>query len=132
MADHAHQVGHAHGHRHEHGFGHGEMGHIVPKRVLLTVFGVLLVLTIVTVAVTHVDLGKSWNLFVAMTIAAVKASLVCLYFMHLRYDKLMHSIMIITALLFFTLFVGFALMDRSQYEDSVRWNQNKPTHPAPF
>jgi len=54
-------------------------------KVYLTVWGVLLVLTGVTVAVSYLSLGL-WNAAAALTIASVKAVLVALYFMHLRYE----------------------------------------------
>ena len=59
---------------------------MVPLRVLLTVFVVLLLLTFMTVAATWFDFG-GWALVIALGIATVKASLVALYFMHLRYDQ---------------------------------------------
>ena len=56
----------------------------VPLRVYYTVFGALLVLTVVTVGVSLVDLGPL-STVVALVIAATKASLVILFFMHVRY-----------------------------------------------
>jgi cytochrome c oxidase subunit IV len=49
------------------------------------VFAALLVLTALTTTIAFIDLGRL-NVFVALTIAVVKASLVLLYFMHLRYS----------------------------------------------
>jgi cytochrome c oxidase subunit IV len=56
----------------------------VPLRVYYAVFGALLVLTVVTVSVSFVDLGPL-STVVALVIAATKASLVILFFMHVRY-----------------------------------------------
>jgi cytochrome c oxidase subunit IV len=56
----------------------------VPLRVYYTVFAALLVLTVVTVGVSLVDLGPL-STVVALAIAAAKASLVILFFMHVRY-----------------------------------------------
>ncbi len=97
---------------------HPSVGHVVPLYVLLGVWAILMVLTYVTVAVTHFDLG-SLNLWVAMAIATVKASLVLLYFMHLRYDRPINAIAFIGAFLFVLLFVGLALMDSSQYQPDL-------------
>jgi cytochrome c oxidase subunit 4 len=58
--------------------------HIVPIRVYVAIFVVLLLLTGLTVGVAMVDLGRL-NIVVALAIATVKAMLVLLYFMHLRY-----------------------------------------------
>ncbi|OIP36186.1 MAG: hypothetical protein AUK27_02230 [Deltaproteobacteria bacterium CG2_30_66_27] len=53
------------------------------RRTLLLVFAALLLLTVVTVLVSYVDLGLG-NVAVALLIASVKASLVALFFMHLK------------------------------------------------
>ena len=86
--------------------------HVMPLRVLFGVFGALLVLTVLTVAVTWVDLG-SFNLYIALAVAVVKATLVALYFMHLRYDKPFNALALVATLLFVALFIGFALLDTS-------------------
>jgi len=56
----------------------------VPLRVYYAVFAALLALTVVTVGVSFVDLGPL-STVVALVIAATKASLVILFFMHVRY-----------------------------------------------
>jgi cytochrome c oxidase subunit 4 len=99
--------------------------HVVPLKVLLTVWAVLLVLTLLTVAGTHVDLG-SGNLWLAMIIATVKATLVALYFMHLRYDYPFHAVVLITALLFLLLFVGLVLVDTTSYQQALLPEQPPP------
>ncbi len=93
---------------------HATIGHIVPFKVLAAVWLTLLFFTVVTVAVAGVDLG-SFNLGIALAIAITKASLVVLYFMHMRYDRPFHAIVFIAALLFFTLFVSLALLDSHAY-----------------
>ncbi len=90
------------------------LGHVVPVRILVAVCGALLLLTYLTVAATGFEMGVL-NLWIALVIATIKASLVALYFMHLRYDQPFHAIVFITALLFVALFVGLALMDTVQY-----------------
>jgi len=81
----------------------------------------LMVLTILTVMATFIDLGSSMNLLLAMVIATMKAALVCMFFMHLKYDKLMHTVALMTALLFALLFISFAVMDSSNYQEDVIW-----------
>jgi cytochrome c oxidase subunit 4 len=90
------------------------VGHVVPFKVLAAVWGTLLALTVLTVAVAGVDLGR-FNLEIALAIATLKASLVLLYFMHMRYDHPMNAIVFIVALLFFMLFVSLALLDSHAY-----------------
>jgi cytochrome c oxidase subunit 4 len=59
---------------------------LVPRHLYYRVFFALLGLTLLTVAVAFADLGPL-NTVIALTIAVVKALLVLLYFMHLRYSS---------------------------------------------
>jgi len=92
--------------------------HIMPARMLLGVWGGLVVLTWVTVAASRLELG-SLSLWVAMGIATLKASLVALYFMHLRYDRPINGIIFISTLLFASLFIGLALTDTLSYHPDL-------------
>jgi len=60
--------------------------HVVPLKTYYRIFSALVVLTVLTVAVAEIDLG-ALNTFVAVSIAVVKALLVLLYFMHVRYSS---------------------------------------------
>ena len=66
--------------------GHSELGHIVPLKVYRRVLAILLVLTVITVVIAQFDFGNL-NLVVAMVVASVKAALVALFFMHLKYEN---------------------------------------------
>ena len=115
----------------EHGEHHA-LGHVLPTKVLVGVFVALLCLTAITVLAAQVHFGsKAMNLAIAMLIATVKASLVILYFMHIRYDRLFHGVMISSGLLAAVLFVAFTLVDRSQYENTVVWDDKNPPAIAP-
>lgn len=83
---------------------HHDGVHITPLRTYLLVWGSLMVLTGITVAVSLVDFGSA-NLFVAILIASVKAALVALYFMHLRHDNKFNLVILVTSLLFVALFL---------------------------
>lgn len=63
-----------------------ELGHVVQFRVYLSVFLALLALTFLTVAVSRFDFG-SLNMVVAMLVASVKAALVAMFFMHLKFEN---------------------------------------------
>jgi cytochrome c oxidase subunit 4 len=89
--------------------------HVVPPRLLLAVYGVLLVLTILTVAVTNFELGD-FNVWVALAIALVKAGVVALYFMHLRWDSPFNALSLIAALFFVAIFIGIAVLDSKEYK----------------
>ena len=115
MAKAKHHDDHAHG-----------LSHVAPVRVLLSTWIALTILTILTVLASRIELGANGNLALAMFIAVIKASLVCLFFMHLKYDKLFHSVLLIGGILAASLFVGFALMDSSQYQKSIIWQPAAP------
>jgi cytochrome c oxidase subunit IV len=102
------------------------VGHIVPLRILFAIWISLLILTGATVAVADVDLGRA-NLWVAIGIATLKASLVAMYFMHLKYDHPFHAIILIGALLFVMLFIGIAMLDSGQYQPEIQqWQSQEP------
>jgi cytochrome c oxidase subunit IV len=98
---------------------HAEIAHVTPVRLLLLVWGTLMVLTVITVAVTSVDLGSRVNLIVAMGIATIKAGLVATYFMHLRWDRPFHTLVFVGSLLFVSLFISMTLFDKSEYEGDI-------------
>ncbi len=60
--------------------------HIVPRKTYVIIWATLMVLTALTAAVSFLDL-KQWSAPVAMAIASMKALLVAMFFMHLRYEK---------------------------------------------
>lgn len=97
---------------------HIAVGHVVPLWLLAAVALALIFFTWVTVAVTYVDLGKL-NLVVALVIAGIKAFLVALFFMHLRWDRPFNGIIFLSAIAFVVLFISFALMDTAQYKPEI-------------
>jgi cytochrome c oxidase subunit IV len=96
----------------------GGTGHVVPWRLLAGVWATLVVLTVVTVGITWVDLGRL-NLVAAMAIATVKASLVLLYFMHLRWDRPFNAVIFVATLCFAALFITLALLDTTTYQPDL-------------
>jgi cytochrome c oxidase subunit 4 len=119
MADHDNSHGATSSAGHERGSHHDEIAHVMPVRLLIGVWAALMVLTIITVAVTSVDLGARVNLIVAMAIATVKAGLVCTYFMHLRWDRPFNILVFLGSLLFVSLFISMTLFDKSEYEPDI-------------
>lgn len=84
--------------------------HIVPLKIYLGIGTALFVLTGITVAVSFVQLG-GWNVVVALGLATIKASLVAMIFMHLRYDKKIYLVVVLTAILFLAIFITFTMFD---------------------
>jgi len=84
--------------------------HVVPKKVYFTIFAILLTLTFTTVFVAFKDLG-SLNIVVAISIAVIKASLVVLYFMHVRYSDKLTWIVVIVGFSFLGILLVLTLTD---------------------
>ncbi|NBW99693.1 hypothetical protein EBR03_08990 [bacterium] len=75
-------------------------------RTYWVIFGALLVLTAVTVAISYVHLPFFWAVVLALVVASTKASLVALYFMHLISEKTaIYLTLGLTAVLFVFLIV---------------------------
>ncbi|MHB8899843.1 MAG: cytochrome C oxidase subunit IV family protein [Thermoguttaceae bacterium] len=106
------------------------IAHVMPVPVLLGVFAALMTLTFLTVAATWVNLG--WlNLPVAMAIATVKATLVALYFMHLRYDAPFNGLAFLSALGFVALFIVVTLLDTFHYQPDIQQYRDRPGASVP-
>lgn len=76
----------------------------------LAVLGALLVLTIITVGASYLDFGSA-NIVIAVLIATVKASLVALFFMHLKDDNPVNAMILVSCFLFLGLLLTFCLLD---------------------
>ncbi len=85
-------------------------GHSIPSKVYLRVGAALLILTAITVAVAQIPLG-GFNLVVAMIIATAKATLVALFFMHLKYDNRLYLLIFVIALATLAVFIILTLFD---------------------
>ena len=84
--------------------------HALPARVLLGTAAALFALTAATVAMSRVNLG-AFNVVAAIGIAAVKASLVALFFMHLLHDRPMNALIFVVGLVFLAVFLMLCLVD---------------------
>lgn len=60
--------------------------HIVSRKTYIVVWAALMALMILTAGLSRIDLGE-WSTLVALAIAAIKALLVVLFFMHVRYES---------------------------------------------
>lgn len=102
---------------------HGAVGHIVPIRMLVATCAVLLVLTGVTVWVAKFDFENvhisEANILIAMGVATFKALLVCLIFMHLRWDRSFVGFFFLSSVLFVGLFVAISLVDTHENQPAI-------------
>lgn len=100
---------------------HHPIAHVMPRSTLLGVFAALIALTVITVVAASPPFGfGAWNLWIAMAIATVKAGLVALYFMHLRYDSPFNALVFVTALVFLGLFLSITLLDAIGYQPDIQ------------
>jgi len=79
-------------------------------KVYLTVFGALAALTILTVSASFLDVSTTEAIFLALTIATIKASLVAGYFMHLITEKQTIIWILILTFSFFLVLMFFPLI----------------------
>ena len=85
-------------------------GHISPKSVYYAIFGGLMVLTAITVAVAFINLG-ALNFPVALAIAVTKATLVILFFMHVKYNSRLVKLVCGGAFFFLVILFGLTMSD---------------------
>ena len=83
---------------------------IVTINVYAKVLAALLILTAATCAASYIDMGKM-NAVVAVAIAFVKASLVALIFMHLRYSRHLMAIIAVGALFWLGILIALTIGD---------------------
>jgi cytochrome c oxidase subunit 4 len=93
---------------------HPLVGHLVPMWILFAVGGALLVLTAITVAVRYIDVGE-FNMVIALGVAVIKATLVALFFMHLKWDRPFNLLTFVGSMAFVILMMAFCMMDTAQY-----------------
>ncbi len=94
------EVAHASAH-HDDGAVHA---HLSTAQFYWGIFGALVFLTFLTVAVSYFDFGSA-NIVIALIIATAKAGLVATFFMHLRHDKLFNTLTFLAAFLFLAIFI---------------------------
>lgn len=97
---------------------HGDHGghHVPPAWIFHAVFVALIIGTVITYYASTIDMGRQVNIVVALAIAVVKASLVCAFFMHLRWDKPFNTVILLVSLGFTALFLGISTLDTAENE----------------
>jgi cytochrome c oxidase subunit 4 len=85
-------------------------GHVVSIKVYFAIFAALMVLTAGTVAVAFVDLGPL-NTFVALGVAVTKATLVILFFMHVKYSTKLTWLVVASGFVFLAIMIAFTMSD---------------------
>jgi len=96
MSEQAHQENHEH--------------HIVSPKVYLAIFGCLMLGTAITVAASYGNFGD-FNAIVALAIACIKATLVVLFFMHIRYSSKLMKLTVAAGFFTFLVLITMTLTD---------------------
>jgi cytochrome c oxidase subunit 4 len=84
--------------------------HVVPKKLYILVFAALIVFTGLTTGVAFINLGK-WNTVAALAIAVCKATLVVLFFMHLRWSSNLVKMVVAASLLWLAILIVLTVSD---------------------
>jgi cytochrome c oxidase subunit IV len=84
--------------------------HILPKRVYYTIFAILLFCTYLTVQIAFLDLGVM-NTVAALAIAVFKATIVVLFFMHVKYSSRLTWAVVIGSIFWFGILLTLTMSD---------------------
>jgi cytochrome c oxidase subunit 4 len=84
--------------------------HVVATKIYYTIFAALMALTAITVAIAYIDLGPL-NTVAALVIACVKAMMVVLYFMHLKYSTRLIKLTVVAGLYWMGILLVLTLSD---------------------
>jgi cytochrome c oxidase subunit IV len=84
--------------------------HVVPIRTYLIIFVVLLLGTALTTVIAYVDLGPL-NVVVMLLIAFIKATLVILFFMHVKFTGRLTQIAAASGFAWLAILIGLTLSD---------------------
>jgi cytochrome c oxidase subunit 4 len=117
MAQGTHDAKHA---AEDHGDDGAVHSHLASVQFYVAILVALMLLTLLTVGVASIHLGPL-NLAVAIIIASIKATLVILFFMHLKYDNKFNGTIVIVALMFIGVFFTYTMNDtdtRGELDDA--------------
>lgn len=84
--------------------------HIVPLKVYFTIFAILMIGTALTVQAAFLDLG-AFNTPIALAIAITKATVVVLYFMHVKYSDKMTKVVVLGSIFWLLLLLCITMID---------------------
>ena len=94
--------------------------HIAPVKFYVGILAILVMFTLLTVGMASIHLGPL-NLAVAIVIASAKATLVVMFFMHLKYDNRFNATIVVCSLMFIGVFFAYTMNDtdtRGELDDA--------------
>ena len=84
--------------------------HILPKRIYYTIFAILMFCTYLTVQIAFFDLG-ALNTIAAVGIACFKATIVILFFMHVKYSTRLTWAVVLGSIFWFGILIALTMSD---------------------
>ncbi len=87
------------------------MSEHITKTTYFKVFAALMALLVITVIATYIPWGSRIGIVIAMTIAIVKATLVVLYFMHIKGSSGLTKVFVVAGLAWLAILMGITLAD---------------------
>jgi cytochrome c oxidase subunit 4 len=95
--------------------------HVIGIRTYVTIYVILLVLTAITVGAAFTDLGRI-NVVLMLLIAAVKATLVILWFMHVRFEGRLVHVAAAAGFAWLGIMIAFTMSDYLTREVVTGWS----------
>ena len=106
----------------------------VQVRGYLIVFGALLVLTVITVAVSYLQMPAGPAIALGLAIAVAKAALVAMFFMHLRHERQLIYVALLFTGIFFAALIGLTIWSEAEHVPGTEFTQPftaQPSSPTP-
>jgi cytochrome c oxidase subunit 4 len=103
-------------------------GHISSTKIYYAVFAALIVGTALTTGAAFIDLGR-WNVVIALIIAITKATLVALFFMHVKYSSPLVRLTVVAGLFWLAILISLSMGDyltRSWIPSPPEWQSSAP------
>lgn len=103
--------------------------HVHPTIFYVKIFIALVTLTLITVGLSRIHLGD-YNFLIAVVVATIKASLVAMFFMHLKDDNRFNVLLFVGSLIFMGVFFVYTMNDtqhRGQWDESYGTRVFAPT-----
>lgn len=86
------------------------VSHVASKGSYVSIFLTLMVLTAVTVGAAFINLG-AFNATVALAVAVFKATLVVLFFMHVKYSSRLTKLTVVSSFFFLAILIVLTMVD---------------------
>jgi cytochrome c oxidase subunit 4 len=102
----------------------------VQVRGYLLVFGALLALTVITVAVSYMQMPTGPAIALGLAIATAKAALVAMFFMHLNHERQLIYVALLFTGFFFAALIGLTLWSETDHVPGTEFTAPFSTRPA--